>query len=191
MAQTIYPVLKQENRLKRIIDDTHGKLFSVLFGMCGDAHLCEDIIQETYIRLWQHLPVVKDDHAVLALLKQYARRIFLDEMRKRTRQKEAMMRIFREEAPPDPSPEKKMLDEEQQQQIQRAINKLPQQQQLIFRMHREHDMSYRQIAAELEIATGTIEKQMTRALRSLKQELHKQKTDHMALLIGMSTLLLV
>lgn len=157
-----------EIRLTRIIDDTHDKLFSVLFGMCQDMHLCEDIIQESYIRLWQQLHNVKDDHAVLALLRQYARNLFLDEMRKRGRQKEMLLKISREEMFHAPSPEKKVLDNEQLQQIQHAINKLPQQQQLIFRMHKEHDMSYRQIAAELEIATGTIEKQMTRALRSLK-----------------------
>lgn len=163
----------QENRLKRIIDETHDKLFSVLFAMCGEVHLCEDIMQEAYIRLWQHIHEVKDDHAVLALLRQYARNIFLDEMRKRGRQKELLLKVSREDI--SPSPDEKVMNEEKHRQIQKAIDKLPQQQQLIFRMHKEHDMSYRQIAAELEIATGTIEKQMNRALKSLKQELHYLK----------------
>ncbi|MET7000805.1 RNA polymerase sigma factor [Chitinophaga defluvii] len=167
---------QHENRLKRIIDDTHDKLYSVLFGMCADPHLCEDIIQETYIRLWQHLPAVKDDHAILALLRQYARNLFLDEMRKRVRQKEMLMKISSRERLVHPSADKKVLDEERQLEIQRAISKLPQQQQLIFRMHKEHDMSYREIAATLEIATGTIEKQMTRALRSIRHHL-KGKDD--------------
>ncbi|SIN86636.1 RNA polymerase sigma factor [Chitinophaga niabensis] len=165
-----------ENRLKRIIDDTHDKLFSVLFAMCGEVHLCEDIMQECYIRLWQHIDNVKDDHAILALLRQYARNIFLDEMRKRGRQKELLLKVTREDMAP--SPDEKVMNEEKHQLIQQAINKLPQQQQLIFRMHKEHDMSYRQIAAELEIATGTIEKQMNRALRSLKHELiHLKRMD--------------
>jgi len=144
--------------------------------MCADPHLCEDIIQETYIRLWKHLPAVKDDHAVLALLRQYARNLFLDEMRKRVRQKEMLMKISSNEHLVHPSADKKVLDKERQLEIQRAISKLPQQQQLIFRMHKEHDMSYREIAAELEIATGTIEKQMTRALRSIRHHL-KGKDD--------------
>lgn len=166
----------QEDRLKRIIDDTHGKLFSVLFAMCGEVHLCEDIMQECYIRLWQHLPGVKDDHAILALLRQYARNLFLDEMRKRERQQALLLHVTREDL--SPSADEQIISEEKHQLIQQAINKLPRQQQLIFRMHKEHDMSYRQIAAELEIATGTIEKQMNRALRSLKHELiHLKRID--------------
>lgn len=170
----MYPLSKyHENRLKRIIDETHDKLFSVLFAMCGEVHLSEDIMQECYIRLWQHIHEVKDDHAILALLRQYARNIFLDEMRKRGRQKALLLNVTREDL--SPPADEKIIGEEKHQLIQRAINKLPQQQQLIFRMHKEHDMSYRQIAAELEIATGTIEKQMNRALRSLKHELHHLK----------------
>lgn len=163
------------------MDETQDKLFSVLFVMCRDEELCNDIMQEAYIRLWQNIEVVKDDHAILALLKQYARNLFLDEMRKRSRQQSILVEIVTAEMAA--SPEEQAIDAEKHRQIQTAINKLPRQQQLIFRMHKEYAMSYRQIADELEIATGTIEKQMNRALKSLKHDLHHLKGTNTVIIV--------
>lgn len=145
------------------------RLYASLFPLCKDKAMCEDIMQEAYIRLWNNLDQVTDDETVIALLRTYARNIFLDELRKAARKQQGMQHHV-PEGKAD-SPEDYLRNRELHAQLQAAINKLPPQQQLIFRLHKEHALSYKQISAKMKIATGTIEVQMNRALKALKNEL--------------------
>lgn len=152
-----------------IVEDTFDRLYASLYLLCKDRQLCEDIMQEAYIRLWKNIEEVKDDHAVIALLKCYARNIFLDEVRKSARRQTSL--TLDAAGPVAAAPENYIENRELGTAIQSAINKLPRQQQIIFRLHKEHAMSYKQISAEMNIGTGTIEVQMNRALKSLKNNL--------------------
>ena len=158
-----------QQRFKKIVESTVDRLYAGLFHLCRDKERCEDIMQEAYIRLWNNLDTVKDDEAVIALLRTYARNIFLDEVRKTARRQQGMQHHVPEEK--TDSPEDYLRNRELNAQLQAAINKLPPQQQMIFRLHKEHALSYKQISAQMKIATGTIEVQMNRALISLKNEL--------------------
>jgi RNA polymerase sigma-70 factor (ECF subfamily) len=141
----------------------------VLYALCKDHDLCTDLVQQAYIKVWENLENIGDDDKIMALLKVYGRNLFLDELRKKTRQDKAMA-----DYNPDsisPSPEEMILQRELSEQIQSSVSKLPQQQQKIFRMHKEHALSYKEISSQLDIATGTIEKQMNRALKFLRKEI--------------------
>lgn len=158
-----------QERFRVIVEDTFDRLYASLYLLCRDRQQCEDIMQEAYIRLWKNIEQVKDDQAVLALLKCYARNIFLDEVRKAARRQTSLSLDAAE--PVADVPENYIENRELHTAIQTAINKLPRQQQIIFRLHKEHAMSYKQISAEMNIGTGTIEVQMNRALKSLKNNL--------------------
>lgn len=160
---------QQEERLQRIIDQTYDKLFGVLFALCKDHDLCADLVQQAYIKVWENLDSIRDDEKIIALLKVYGRNLFLDELRKKARQEEALSQYTPETTAP--SPEEKLMEQELQRRLQTTINRLPAQQQQIFRLHKEHAYSYKQISTRLNIATGTIETQMNRALKFLRKEL--------------------
>ena len=53
--------------------------------------------------------------------------------------------------------------------INRAISRLPERCRLVFTMSKVEDMSHREIAESLDISTKTVENQMTRAYRHLRQ----------------------
>lgn len=165
-----------EKRIADIIGRTYDQLFSVLYTLSKNRPLCEDIMQETYVRVWKNLDNIQDDEAIMALLKRYARNLFIDELRKVSR-KETALSGWRVDVV-GPSPEEMVIDLERNNEVQKAIDKLPKQQQLIFRLHKEQALSYRQIAEQMGIATGTIEKQMGRALKFLRSELgHLNNTN--------------
>ena len=55
-------------RLTKIISQTHDRLLSVLLSLTKDRHLCEDLLQEAYIRLWKNMDVLQDDDSAIYLL---------------------------------------------------------------------------------------------------------------------------
>lgn len=164
----------KEYRLRQVIDQTHAKLLSLLLSLTSDRQLCEDILQEAYIRFWKNMDNVKDDETVIFLLKRYTRNLFLDEMRKIARREKLLLKLNQEDA--SLSVEEETINKERYITIQTAIEKLPARQRQIFRMHKEQAMSYRQIAEQLGVGTGTIETQMNRALKFLRKELTTMTT---------------
>jgi RNA polymerase sigma-70 factor (ECF subfamily) len=55
--------------------------------------------------------------------------------------------------------------------IAEAIEKLPEQCRLIFRMSRFEELKYQEIANELQLSVKTVENQIGKALKILRQEL--------------------
>ncbi|MCG3167399.1 MAG: ECF RNA polymerase sigma factor SigE [Bacteroidia bacterium] len=60
---------------------------------------------------------------------------------------------------------------ELQQQIQKAIDALPEQRQKIFKLSRLQGLKYREIAEQMQLSEKTVEAQMSKALKSLREDL--------------------
>jgi RNA polymerase sigma-70 factor (ECF subfamily) len=64
-----------------------------------------------------------------------------------------------------------MIESELAQRIENAIEALPRERKRIFKMSRYEGLKYREIAEELDISQKTVENQMGKALRFLKEQL--------------------
>jgi RNA polymerase sigma-70 factor (ECF subfamily) len=64
-----------------------------------------------------------------------------------------------------------MVETELSKTIEQSISTLPKQCRLIFELSREHGLKYREIASQLKISIKTVETQMGRALKHLRQTL--------------------
>ncbi|WP_317047008.1 RNA polymerase sigma-70 factor [Spirosoma aerolatum] len=69
------------------------------------------------------------------------------------------------------SPAQRVIGEELAHQIQRAIQKLPEQCRLVFTLSRYEELRYGEIAEQLGISIKTVENQIGKALRILRAEL--------------------
>ena len=72
---------------------------------------------------------------------------------------------------------------ELEERIERAVSKLPEQCQVVFRMSRFEAMKYQEIADQLGLSVKTIENQIGKALRIMRQEL----ADYLPLIIVLVT----
>jgi RNA polymerase sigma-70 factor (ECF subfamily) len=55
--------------------------------------------------------------------------------------------------------------------MQQAVDDLPERRRLVYLMAYHHNMSYKEIAVALEIAPKTVENQVGRALKTLREHL--------------------
>jgi RNA polymerase sigma-70 factor (ECF subfamily) len=67
--------------------------------------------------------------------------------------------------------EEDMLVSDLEQFTERIINKLPRQQQLIFRLSRVEHLTHKEIADQLQISPNTVKNHMVEALKTLKSQL--------------------
>lgn len=129
----------------------------------------EDIVQELFVSLWEK----RDDDrpaptAVGAYLRRATRNRSLNYLRDRKR-----IPVDDGELPLT-TPSGKRADagleqDELRHRIHAAIDRLPERCRLVFVMSKIEEMSHKDIAAALDISPKTIENQMTRAYRLLRQ----------------------
>lgn len=129
----------------------------------------EDIIQELFFSLWQrreHLS--KEITSVGGYLHRSARNRSLNFLRDQNRipidDGEMPLNLVADGLPSD------QLDQDDlQKRLSTAIDRLPERCRLVFTMSKLEDMSQKEIASSLDISTKTVENQMTRAYRFLRQ----------------------
>jgi RNA polymerase sigma factor (sigma-70 family) len=159
----------EEARLKQIIGMTYDRLYSSIFRLCGDRGLSEDILQETYIKLWNKLDTVTDDLKILNLLKTFARNAMMDEFRKRAK----MLTVYPESLPECSvsTSHDQVSNESRRTAVENILRTLPEGQRAVFILRWRHAMPYKEIATTLKIEQGTAETQMNRAIKSIKKQL--------------------
>lgn len=151
-----------EQEMLRLMDE-HG---AHLIGMCTlllkDAHLAQDVAQETFIRAWRKGRLIRETER--AWLTRVAVNLCRDEMRTRWF-RHVDRRLTPEELPiPADAPQVDMglLD---------RVHRLPAREREVIVMHYWNDMPPEEIAALLHIDRATVFRRLQRGRRRLKIEL--------------------
>jgi RNA polymerase sigma-70 factor, ECF subfamily len=154
-------------------------LFNRLYeGLCRSAyrivqskHTAEDIVQEVFCSLWKRKEELQVD-SYEAYLFRSVYNASLNTIKKRDflAFKELEEEVFQF---PDVSinPEQQLQLSETQEKINNAVNNLPTACRTIFVLSRFENRSNKEIASELDLSIKTVENQMTKALRLLRQAL--------------------
>lgn len=184
---------EKESTTRLLISDKEGfeSLFHLHYSdLCSYAHhfikdfaASEEIVQDLFVNLWAK----KDDLQIKASLKSYLfqstknrclnlikhieiRENYKDINQERRTEQESFAGQEMEEA-------------ELSSKIELVISELPTERQKIFRMSRFEDLKYKEIAEELGISIKTVENQMSKALRYLRDKL----ADYLPLFLIMAT----
>jgi RNA polymerase sigma-70 factor (ECF subfamily) len=142
-------------------------VFRVAFSVLRDPHDAEEVVQETFLRLYRNSGwiAMRDERAFLA---RAAWRIVIDRLpKKRPLEAEAGL------ASNEPGPEAAVLRAEQIAEVHRLIDALPEELRQPLALSTVDEMCSREIAAIMGIAEGTVRSRLSRARQILKQKLEK------------------
>ncbi len=132
--------------------------------LSGNSHEAEDIVSETFLRLWGSLDDLKVE-TVKAYLLTIARNVFLSQ-RKRAKRRETLPEVIQDNsATPDVRAEQK----DEVQATMKAIQLLPESQRACLLMRVQHDVSYEEIARSLGISLSAAKVNVHRARLKLAQ----------------------
>lgn len=141
-----------------------------LYRYTGDNQISDDILQDTFIKLWMVRETLDISSSPVALLFRIARNLALNAVTRRP----AHQPIYGNDEilvsyclNPDKEYENAFLMDD----FQKAINTLPERCRAIFLLSRYEDMSYSEIAESLEISLQTVKNQMSKAIAILKKRL--------------------
>lgn len=147
-------------------------LFRAALYRTRDADRAHDLVQETFLRIWEHRSSLKAGHRFLP----YAFRICDNLFRDALRHRKVRERLDAEIPPPAPTrnadPEGALHISLLEDRISAIINEeLPVKCRNVFRLSRFEGKSNREIAHLLGLSVKTVENQITRALKILRKRL--------------------
>ncbi len=131
----------------------------------SDCDLCDDIVQEAFIKAYLNLDRYNPDYNFGGWIVKIARNLLIDYTRRvENRAKESTEEI--DIASREPNPEERFMRSEDSSRITRALDRLPDGYRQIIELRFRRDMSYEQISVELGMPMGTVKTQIFRARRA-------------------------
>ncbi|MDQ1090342.1 RNA polymerase sigma-70 factor [Siphonobacter sp. SORGH_AS_1065] len=149
------------------------------FSFLKDWDDAEEVVQAMFLAFWEK----RDSLVITTSLKSYLYRAVhnrcLNRIKHLSVQAEYQSYVQADGSDVYQSPVQELMASELDIQLQRAIERLPEQCRLIFMMSRFEELKYQEIADQLGLSIKTVENQIGKALRILRTEL----ADYLPLLL--------
>ncbi|MBQ6965037.1 MAG: sigma-70 family RNA polymerase sigma factor [Bacteroidaceae bacterium] len=150
----------------------HRLLYRVAYRMTGNAQDAEDLLQDTYLRLWQKRDDLKDEAVTEAYLVTLMRNLFRDQ--RRLKRIDTSTELEEAAEPPDERGLDRQIDsQDEASQMEGLIQQLPERDGNILRMHLVEERSYEEIERDTGLSQGNIRIIVMRARQKLKQQFQK------------------
>ena len=157
----------------------YGPLVGTAERMLRDRAVAEELVQDVMLELWRRRETLAPDGSAQAYLFQATRNRVLNHLR-HLRIEQRSEPDVRGESSVTPQADAVLAQQELDVAVQQAVRSLPDRCREVFELSRVHGLKYAEIASTLGISVKTVEAQMGKALRMLRERLAAwlpEKTD--------------
>ena len=159
-----------KNALKYLFDVYHEGLFRYALKIILNNEAAEEIVQDIFISIWRKRNESEIENFKYYLLKAVKFRC-INYIKEQVRNAEKTEDYFLADNTEKNTPQHILEGKELATTIEEAINRLPEKCRVIFTLSRNAELSYKEIAAELNISIKTVENQIGIALKKLREML--------------------
>lgn len=148
-----------------------NQLKSFILKVAKSPELTEDVLHDTFIKIWESRSQINPDLPFKPYLYTVAKRQLFN-LLKRTKHELSIVNEIKKYVVVDENTTELMVNyNERNSQFKLAINNLPTECQKIFIKCKLEGLSYKQVAVEFGIAESTVNNQMVKALGFIRQSL--------------------
>lgn len=166
-----------ERAFEELVRTYEKMVYNLSFRMTGNRDDAFDMTQTTFLKAWHAISLFQFDSKFSTWLCRIASNACIDFLRKERRRNTVSLTAADEAeqsyeisvADERQNPEKLMEAEERREQVMRALQALPADYRVALSLRAIEDMSYEEIAAALDVKTGTVKSRISRAREMLRQ----------------------
>ncbi|MEH6307560.1 RNA polymerase sigma-70 factor [Olivibacter sp. CPCC 100613] len=168
-AETIAQLREGDERaFQAIYECYHRLIYHFAYSFLKNVELSKEVTQETFLSLWVNRGKLDASLPLYPYLYAKARRLTIDAFRRAA----SIHRLHAEWTTLLPEAhnetEQRVFHRELAAITEEALQQMPKQQQLVFRMSRSEGLSYEEIAEELHISKNTVKYHLVQSLKFLK-----------------------
>jgi RNA polymerase sigma-70 factor (ECF subfamily) len=136
-----------------------------------DVDEAEEVVQGTFIGFWEKRENLQIETSLKAYLYRSVRNSCLNEIKRQKVRQVHAQAVLQQEVQVAEASDHDALKIELEDRIHHAIQTLPEQCRLIFKMSRFEELKYQEIADQLGLSIKTVENQIGKALKVLREQL--------------------
>ena len=152
---------------RQLVDAHSGALFRYAFRLVGERDAAEDVVQETFLRLWRQARRWRPEAPVRAWLFRVAGNRAIDVLRRRRN----LAELDPDQVQAGPGIEERLSELEQVRRVRQAIAALPDRQRQALVLCRLEGMSMAEAGRVLGCSVGAVESLLSRARSELRRGL--------------------
>lgn len=158
---------------QQIFDKYKDRIYKVAMSYVKDKHLAEEIIQDVFTKVWTHRHSLLELRSFEAWLYTVGKNRIFDYNKKKIADWKAHLGYHSLKSESVNDSERLLQSKEYKELLHIAQQQLTDQQLLIFKLAKEENMSYKQIATHLNLSPLTVKTHLARAMNTLKNHLLK------------------
>lgn len=170
---------KNSHKAFNVIYDMYAdKLYGFVLAHTKSQQIAEDIVQETFLKLWKIRGSISLDGSLQSLLFAISKNKIIDNFRTQINQVEfeTFVEYFEDENFNENEIEKKLNYDDFLISLKLSKKVLSERQLEIFELSRTNGKSIEEIAERLNLSEQTVKNQLSSSLKKIRQQLLKQKT---------------
>lgn len=163
--------VSDENAFEQLFKSFFRELHVYSFSVLRDWDLAEEVVQALFLKLWENGSWKRVETSMKSFLYRSVYHESLNVLRQhkvRQSYENNTLYVMKNETPHTTTPiELNELEER----IRRSLNRLPEKCRTVFQLSRFSELKYHEIASQLGISVKTVETQMGKAIRILRNDL--------------------
>ncbi len=161
----------EEAAFRQIFDQYKDRLFTYCCKVTKSEVHAEEIVHDVFLKIWQLRHTIDPNLGIDAFLFTITKNLALNYLEKTAREHKGreQLKSYFQQLRHKNHTEDMIVSDEYQKLLKKAIELLPPQRKLVFRMSRFEGMSHAEIATALCLSPGTIKNHMIHALKFLKR----------------------
>lgn len=172
-------------------------LYKIILDVVQDPHAAEDLLQETYLQIYQKIHTLQEPEAFHVWAGRIATNLCLRHIRRNRHEIPFPMEhdesgdlnsIFDTAAEDNEAflPENVLVDREQRRRIARILDNLPVEQKLTVQFYYYEEMSVREIAKIMDCPEGTVKSRLNYARQAIRAAVVRTDEEHRTGLYGVA-----
>ena len=161
--------------LEQLYTRLEGPLYNVVYRWLWHPEDARDTVQEAFVRLWKRRETV-DMATVEPLVYKIALNLASNQRRRRKVWRFLTLDVLRTRTTDDAPADSQIAGHQDRAALRRAIDALPEHQRRVLLMCEFAELSYADIAAVLDIPSGTVASRRHHALKALRASMTREDT---------------
>ena len=174
----------EESALTELYNRFWQSLFMSAYNILKDKELCEDIIQDIFMNIWNNREKLEIHISLKGYMYACTRYQVFNHFKKNKDKIHVELFDDLDKRFQYATPETLLMHEELVQQINAIVESLPQKCQQVYKLSREEQLSHKEIAAQLDISTKTVENHITKALQTIRLSMGSSTSMAMVLWVS-------
>ena len=161
---------------KKIYELTHHKVYHFILKLSWkNKELTHDIVQDTYVKLWNTIEIPDEAVNYLPLLYTISKNLLINAHRKKIADQRKEMEWQRSQfADLDDTTDNYLRHKASNETMEEMLAKMPERRRKIYLLCKEEGLSHKEIASLLNISKDTVEQQINLSMKHLRKELAKK-----------------